>query len=307
MFHSFKTQLVLVVLALALAACAPALAESGVGSAALPAAAPTSVATSASTPDGLRIMPVHDVRIEIGVGSPIPVDAFISAELPDICAQLAEVKQRQENFEFEITLLVKSETKDECMRDTLPFHMYVPLNMVSLPDGTYTVKVNGVSTTFKWPSAPTTTPEPISPAPANTQTYRNTTLGFEVDYPSGWLLESSGDGAILWSKRLDRVGVGGVPADVAKIDFASESGSTLTLDELVARQKKGVAEVNGKILSEDEWTLAGGLRAVHMTVSAIGDNVTLLTIINGHPVVLTGYGDMSRFDEVARTLRPIQP
>jgi hypothetical protein len=131
--------------------------------------------------------------------------------------------------------------------------------------------------------------------------------GFEVDYPIGWLLESSGDDAILWPRRLDHVGVGGVPGDIAKIDIATEWGSNVTLDDLVARQKKGVAEMNGKILSEEEWTLSGGLRAVRMSVSAMGDNVTLLTIVGGQPVVITGFGDTSRFDEVARTLRAVQP
>ena len=298
MFQAMKVYFALALIGLTLAACAPAASTSAVEAAAVQ---PTAVAPATTH---LKDMSVADVQIEIGVGSPIPVDAFISGELPDTCAQLAEVTVDRTPFEFQISLVTTASSEADCLRDTLPFRMSVPLNMVNAPEGAYTVKVNGASTTFKWPSEPTITPEPIGAA---MQTYRNLAYGVEVDYPAGWIVESSGDGAILWSKQPDRVGVSGVPADVAKIDLGGELGSTVTLDELVARQKKGVAEVNGKILSEEEWTLANGLRAVRMSASAIGDNVALLTVVNGHPVVLTGYGDVSRFDEVARTLRVIQP
>ena len=296
MFQSIKTYLALALIGLSIGACMPAEAAIATSS----GIAPTPVVSM------LKAMSVADVHIDIGIGSPIPVDAFISGELPDTCAQLAEVKVEQTQFEFQISVLTTASEKVECLRDTLPFRMSVPLNMVNQPEGTYTVKVNGASTTFKWPSQPTITPEPIS-APPTLQTYRNTAYGVEVDYPAGWIIESSGDGAILWSKQPVKIGVGGVPADIAKIDLGGELGTTVTLDELVARQKQGVAEVNGKILSEEELTLAGGLRAIRMSVSAMDDNVTLMTVVNGHPVVLTGYGDVSRFDEVARTLRPIQP
>ncbi|MFN8597203.1 MAG: hypothetical protein U0559_13600 [Anaerolineae bacterium] len=296
MFQSMKTYLALALIGLSVGACMPAEAAIATSS----GTAPTPVVSM------LKPMSVADVHIDIGVGSPMPVDAFISGELPDTCAQLAEMKVEQTQFEFQISVLTTASEKADCLRDTLPFRMSVPLNMVNQSEGMYTVKVNGASTTFKWPSEPTITPEPIG-APSVLQTYRSTAYGIEVDYPAGWILESSGDGAILWSKQPVKVGVGGVPADVAKIDIGGELGSTVTLDELVARQKQGVAEVNGKILSEEALTLASGLRAIRMSVSAMGDNVTLLTIVNGHPVVLTGYGDLGRFDEVARTLRPIQP
>jgi hypothetical protein len=295
-FKSLKSLFVLVMLAGVLAACAPAIADAN----AVPTSAPTT--SPASSHD--QAVPVDHVEVEVGVGSPIPVNVIVDGSFPDTCAQIGEIKQRVENFNVQITLSTISRSDSECARDPLPFRVRVPLNAIALSKGEYTISANGMSTTFNWPSAPTITPEPISETPAaNRQTYLNTTLGIEVDYPAGWLLESAGDTAILWSRRPARVGVGGVPSDVAKIDISSESNSTLTLEELVARQKQGVAEVNGKILSEEEWTLAGGLRAVRMSVSAIGDSVTLMTVVNGHPVVLTGFGDVSRFDEVARSVR----
>lgn len=301
MFQSVKHILAIAFLGLSAAACSPSMTPPAVAVIATksPAVAPTPVVTA------LQLMNVADVHVDIGVGSPIPVDAFISAELPDICAQLAEVKVERSQFEFQISLLTTSSTEADCQRDTLPFRIAVPLNMVSLPAGTYTVKANGATTTFAWPSGPTVTPEPIGGAPAM-QTYRNAALGIELDYPAGWEVEAMGRGAILWSKRLDRVGVDGVPADIAKIDLATEDGATTTLDDLLARQKRGVTDVNGQILSEEEWILANGLRAVRLNISAIGDSAVLLTVVNGRPIILAGFGDRSQFDTVARSLRPLE-
>jgi len=53
-------------------------------------------------------------------------------------------------------------------------------------------------------------------------TYRNTLVGFELDYPAGWLLDEAGDTDILWSQRPTGPGAGGVPSDVVKIDVSSE-------------------------------------------------------------------------------------
>jgi hypothetical protein len=198
-------------------------------------------------------------------------------------------------------------TREECFRDTLPFRMYVPLNMVSLPNGTYTVNVNSVGTTFQWPSEPTITPEPAMTVPAEWETYRNDAILFEIDYPPGWIVDEGGDLDILWSEKASGPGQDGVPANIVKIDIVTEPDTTLTLEELVARQKQIIADSNGKVLLEEAITLGSGLPAVRMGVSGFGESVSLLAVINGHPVMLVGYGDLSRFDEVARTLRTVEP
>jgi hypothetical protein len=252
-------------------------------------------------------MKVQDVQIQIGVGSPIPVDALISGELPDTCAQLAEVKVTQRDFAFEIALRVAPGTREECLRDALPFRMYVPLNMVNLPDGTYTVKVNDVSTTFQWPSQPTVTPEPVMTMPSDAPTYRNDAIGFELTYPQGWIIEEAGDTDILWSEKPSGPGHDGVPSNIVKIDITTEPNATVTLEELVARQKQIITNSNGKILLEEAVTLPSGLTAVRLGISGFGESVALWTVINGHPVMLTGYGDLVRFDAIANTLRAVQP
>lgn len=112
----------------------------------------TATPSAASSEAGLRPISVSNVTVDIGIGSPIPVDAFVSGEWPDLCAQLAQITQRFEGNTFEITLLATAAGPD-CPPDYigLPFRIAIPINVVQLPEGEYTVTVNGASTTFSVP------------------------------------------------------------------------------------------------------------------------------------------------------------
>lgn len=107
----------------------------------------------------LRPIEVSHVQIEVGVGSPIPVDAVISGTWPGLCAQLAQVSLTQGAFSFAYEVLATPEEED-CPPDMLglPFLLRLPINTVELPEGTYTVTVNGVSGTFEMPL-----PQPAGP------------------------------------------------------------------------------------------------------------------------------------------------
>jgi hypothetical protein len=131
-------------------------------------------------PAGLRPIPVSNVTVDVGVGSPIPVDAFVSGEWPDLCAQLAQITQRFQGKTFEITLLATA-GDPACPPDHLglPFRIAIPINVVQLPEGTYTVTANGATTTFTVPVTPTSpaaqppaleapVEPPATPAPAAT-------------------------------------------------------------------------------------------------------------------------------------------
>ena len=124
----------------------------------------TEAAADLSTPAaaGLRPLTVANVTVDVGVGSPIPVDAFVSGEWPDLCAELAQVTQRYEGKTFDITLLATA-ADPACPPDFLglPFRIAIPINVVELPEGQYTVTANGATTTF---SVPVTSPASQPPA-----------------------------------------------------------------------------------------------------------------------------------------------
>jgi len=94
---------------------------------------------------------VDDVSVEIGVGSPIPVHAIVSANLPKSCGQLGEVQLKRDGNTFFVRLIAELPAQTDCNNDALPFRLEVPLNIVNLPEGTYEVNVNGVVTTFEIP------------------------------------------------------------------------------------------------------------------------------------------------------------
>jgi hypothetical protein len=138
----------------------------------------TEPAATAAGAAGLRPIPVSNVTVDVGVGSPIPVDAFVSGEWPDLCAQLAQISQQFTGTTFEITLLATA-ADPACPPDFLglPFRIAIPINVVELPEGTYTVIANGATATFTVPvTSPTGQPPtseatvepPATPAPAAT-------------------------------------------------------------------------------------------------------------------------------------------
>lgn len=163
------------------------------------------------------------------------------------------------------------------------------------------------------PVLPTATHAPAptaTPAVANAQTYHNAAIGFELDYPIGWVIDTSSEAAgtvILWSKKVEGPGTDGVPADIVKIDIVNPSIAVQSLDELVAWEKQSIADSSHTVLDEQPVQLPSGLAAVRMHVSGFGEGLALLALVNGRPLIVAGYGDLSRFDDVARTLRLVPP
>jgi hypothetical protein len=112
---------------------------------------PTPVEQTIDTSVDLREMVVEGISVEIGVGSPIPVDAVIGGTWPGLCSQIAEINQQEGERSFDIRLFATPD-QPACPPDHLglPFRIVIPLNMVEKPAGTYTVTANGVKTTFEW-------------------------------------------------------------------------------------------------------------------------------------------------------------
>ena len=135
--HNLSGRLAL--LALWLAGCAPTSA---------PSATPTALADPA--PAGQRAA-VDAVNVEIGVGSPIPVNVMVDASFPDSCAQVASMEQNFAGSAFDIALTTSAaDAACASPMGSLPFRLSIPLNAVGLEPGTYTVTVNDVSTTFEY-------------------------------------------------------------------------------------------------------------------------------------------------------------
>jgi hypothetical protein len=164
-----KTAFLITLLSLILAACAaPAATSMPEPPPASPEVMATPTVAVEPTAEGsdLRPIEVADVQVEIGVGSPIPVNAIVSGTWPDLCAQVAQIEQTLAGSRFEVELQA-TPADENCPPDLLglPFRIAVPLNMVEKPVGTYAVSVNGVETSFDWDVASSS-----GGTPAETQT-----------------------------------------------------------------------------------------------------------------------------------------
>ena len=83
-------------------------------------------------------------------------------EIADTCAQIELVQQKQEGSNFNITLSTIPSSADGCLQDTLPFRINIPLNIVNLPAGSYSVDVNGSGAEFQIDTANTTSSLPTA-------------------------------------------------------------------------------------------------------------------------------------------------
>jgi hypothetical protein len=126
---------------------------------------------------------VDSVNVEIGRGSPLPVHAVVSLNLPNSCAQLGEIRLHREGTTFFVRLVSYVIEGEGCQADNIPFRAEIPLNIVSLPEGPYEVNVNGVTASFD----PRTTPaEPgEAPLPTGWETYTSASqqCGYVIGYP----------------------------------------------------------------------------------------------------------------------------
>ena len=182
-----KIGLLLLLLVLSLVACSDSVtptATEPIAPTAQSTASASPVLTPTATVADLRRIQIADAQVQIGMGSPIPVEVVASGTWPDLCAQVVQVEQQLSGTRFEIEILASPEVSD-CPPDQLrlPFRMAIPLNMVEMPLGTYTVVVNGVESSFEWST--------ISDGPLPVENLGLTIAYFGAD-SNLWLVDAAG-------------------------------------------------------------------------------------------------------------------
>lgn len=148
------------------------------------------------------------------------------------------------------------------------------------------------------------------------KTYTDNFAGFSLDYPADWFLEASAlahaqesfaysVSVASWDilhppaptdKDPDKLPPGGAKIDVNVMK------QSMTLEEAVTQQ--GQSELGTPILARKDVTLANGLPAVILDLdSPIGPIRTLITILNGNVIYVSGYGDLENYEAIALSLR----
>ena len=141
------------ILMLILNACSPFVVRSATGE------QPTPAIETMPVP-GYQPVDVDRVKAEVGVGSPIPVQVTVTGTLPDTCAQIELLQQKQAGSNFNITISTVPSNAEGCVKNSQPFEIMIPLNITNLPAGSYSVDVNGSRADFQMDTANTTSSLP---------------------------------------------------------------------------------------------------------------------------------------------------
>jgi hypothetical protein len=147
-------------------------------------------------------------------------------------------------------------------------------------------------------------------------TYTDESAGFSLDYPAGWFIDDSvlanadqafaySVGIATWDLRNPPTpsgkGQNGIPEGGIKIDVGVVKQS-MTLEEAVAQQAEN--ESGSPILAREDVTLANGLPGVILDFEGFaGLTRTLITVLNGNVIYVSGYGNLETFETIALTLR----
>jgi hypothetical protein len=160
--------------------------------------------------------------------------------------------------------------------------------------------------------APTPTQESASGTTSLTHT--DASLGIAFDYPEGWRIEGTpGDLIQVFSPPGSgdnpRPQGDGFPEDETKIEFIlSNPGNPYqNIDEWIAFSEQPSQGPGGSLISSEKLTLPSGIPAARGTFGNRPDGSETPTLViehNGRLIIITGFGDTTRFDEVVNTIRP---
>lgn len=147
----------------------------------------------------------------------------------------------------------------------------------------------------------------------NPQTYRMDSTGLELLYPQGWMAEESifgsrASGASLTSWQHPAGELSEIPIDGTILSATLYAWDPKgDLDAYVETRMKEAWKASGiEMISEEEWTLATGQRAVVMRVRNPADEdeaLFMVTLAGEDYLVMSGSGDLVLIGEIMKTAR----
>jgi heat shock protein HslJ len=146
-----------------------------------------------------------------------------------------------------------------------------------------------------------TSPPPAFEPPAGFKQYQDSVTGISVYVPESWVVTGvvPGEWAILQSYPEDKyVGGGGQHPGDTKCDLAIRPPGVDIASHI--QQLKSNSTVT--IVSEREMILQSGQPGIRFEVESMGRSLSLVTEIDERVVVLTCFGELAPFDEIASTL-----
>lgn len=91
---------------------------------------------------------VDSVQVLLMESFPVQVSVVARGELPDSCTVIDEIITQQSGNAFRVAITTFRQSDQVCTQVVTPFEESIPLEVVGLPAGTYTVSVNGINGSF---------------------------------------------------------------------------------------------------------------------------------------------------------------
>jgi inhibitor of cysteine peptidase len=92
---------------------------------------------------------VEQIDIQILESFPVQVHVVARGKLPDACSYIDKIDQSRQGNAFTVTLSLARRPDAKCALQSTPFEQVIPLDVLGLKAGVYTVTVNGVTGTFE--------------------------------------------------------------------------------------------------------------------------------------------------------------
>jgi heat shock protein HslJ len=149
------------------------------------------------------------------------------------------------------------------------------------------------------PEPPTATPTPEPPA--GFKQYQDSMTGVSVYVPESWVVTGviPGQSAILQSYPEDKyVGGGGQHPGDTKCDLTIRPPDI----DVASHMQQLKSDPTVTIVSEQEIVLQSGKPGIRVEVDSMGRSLSLITEVDERVVVLTCFGELEPFDEIAVTI-----
>ena len=137
--------------------------------------------------------------------------------------------------------------------------------------------------------------------PAGFKRYQDSVSRVSIYVPESWVVIEviPGQSAILQSYPEDKyVGGGGQHPGDTKCDLTIRPPDISMADTVQALRSDPAVT----IVSEQEITLQSGKLGIRVEVDSMGRSLSLITEVNERVVVLTCFGELEPFDEIAATI-----
>ena len=192
---------------------------------------------------------VQSVKIQIMNANPAQVSAIVHGNLTESCATLDKSQVLYESNTIQITVYAVSRSDIGCTQATTPFETTIALDTDRLPNGTYTVIVNGVSAVFVLPfNAPTATSIPAPTAtliPAPTQVTctdsaafvsdvtipDNTVVAANTAFTKTWRVKNTG--SCIWDSNYLVAYISGATMSQQPGYWIAQQGQTVTPGQII--------------------------------------------------------------------------